>query len=260
MKSGNLFILLLCILFSLPASAGEHPQALNDVNISFDSANAAYARKNYELAISYYESIFGANQQSAALYFNLGNAYYQTGDYAKAILNYERAKKLAPDDEDIAANLQFANQKTEDKIEPAPEMFLVSMQKKIISLMDEKSWSLLCIILFTAGLILLGFFISSGNPFIKKAGFYLGVTALLLFLLTFFVAKSSYTASKSHKEAIVTAGAVTVLGSPSESSTKLFILHKGSKVVITEENDGWLEVTIANGNVGWVKATQIERI
>jgi tetratricopeptide (TPR) repeat protein len=137
MKSGNPFLLLLCILFSLPVCAGENPVATGNVNIAYDSANAAYVRKKYDQAIAYYESILSANQQSPTVYFNLGNAYYQTGDYTHAILNYERAKKLAPNDEDITVNLKFANQKTEDKIEAAPEMFLVGLQKKLVTLLDE---------------------------------------------------------------------------------------------------------------------------
>jgi tetratricopeptide (TPR) repeat protein len=260
MKSGNPFLLLLCILFSLPLWAGENPVALKDVNSAYDSANAAYVRKKYDQAVQYYESVLAANQQSPTLFFNLGNAYYQTGDYAHAILNYERAKKLAPNDEDIAVNLKFANQKTEDKIEAAPEMFLVGLQKKLVSLMDERSWSLLCIVSFLLSLSFIALFITARNQFLKKAGFYLGGTAIVIFLATFFIAKCSYDALQQHNEAIVMAGAVTVLGSPAESSTKLFILHKGSKVVVKEENNGWLEVTIANGNVGWVKSDQVEKI
>jgi tetratricopeptide (TPR) repeat protein len=260
MKSGNPFLLLLCILFSLPVSAGENPIAFNDVNIAYDSANAAYARKKYDRAIQFYESIVMANQHSASLYYNLGNAYYQTGDYAHAILNYERAKKLAPNDEDIAVNLKFANQKTEDKIEAAPEMFLIDLQKKLVALLDERSWSLLCIASLLVSLSFIALFIGSGNQLIKKTGFYLGGAAIIVFIITFFIAKSSYSSSQNHNEAIVTVGAVTVLGSPAESSTKLFILHRGSKVVVKGENNGWLEVTIANGNVGWIKASQVEKI
>lgn len=253
MKSSNILLLLLCILFSGNGIAQEY-------TATYDSANADYLKKEYENAIELYENIVSANQQAPELYFNLGNAYYQTGDFAHAILNYERAKKLAPDDEEIAMNLKFANQKTEDKIEAAPEMFLVELQKKIVSLMNERSWSFLCIVLFLLGLVLLGVFISSGNTAVKKAGFYLGFASILLFIATFFIARSSYNLATTHDEAVVTAGSVTVLGSPSESSTKLFILHKGSKVVVREENNGWLEVKIANGNVGWIKDTQVERI
>ncbi|HET6227468.1 MAG TPA: tetratricopeptide repeat protein [Bacteroidia bacterium] len=253
MKSSKLYILLVCILLSFQVSASDYAA-------TFTKANDAYAKKEYSKAIELYESIVSENQQAAPLFFNLGNAYFQTGDFAHAILNYERAKKLNPDDEATLINLKFANQKTEDKIEVAPELFLIVLQKKVITLLNEKSWSLLCIFCLIMGLVLFGVFIASSHFLLKKAGFYLGTVFLILFIVTFFIAKSSYNASRSHDEAIVMAGSVTVLGSPSESSTKLFILHKGSKVVIKDENDGWMEVKIANGNVGWIKNSQVEKI
>lgn len=253
MKSSKLYILLICILFSIRVSA-------SDYTATFTNANTAYSKKDYAKAIELYESIVSENIQAPQLFFNLGNAYYQTGDFAHAILNYERAKKLKPDDEDILINLKSANLKIEDKIEVAPELFLIVLQKKLIALMNEKSWSLLCMLCLVLGAIFIGIFISTHQYILKKAGFYLGMSFLLLFIATFFIAKSSYNASRLHNEAIVTVGSVTAFGSPSDTSTKLFILHKGSKVVIRDENDGWMEIKIANGNVGWIKNIQVEKI
>jgi len=253
MKSSKLYILLVCILLSIQVSASDYPT-------TFANANTAYLKKDYAKAIELYQSIIADNQQAPQLYFNLGNAYFQTGDFAHAILNYERARKLSPDDEDILINLKSANQKIEDKIEVAPQLFLVTLHKKIIALMNEKSWSLLCIFCLILGAIFIGLFISTQNYLLKKAGFYLGGDFLVLFIATFFVAKSSYNASRSHDEGIVTVASVTVLSSPSDASTKLFILHKGNKVVIRDEHEGWMEIKIANGNVGWIKNIQIEKI
>ena len=254
MKSSRLYsLLLICIFFSVRLNANDYAE-------TFANANNAYSKKEYTKAIELYESIIADKQQAPQLFYNLGNAYFQTGDFAHAILNYERAKKISPDDEDILINLKAANLKIEDKIEVAPELFLIVLQQKIISLMNEKSWSLLCICCLFLGAILMGFFIGSNHYLIKKTGFYLGTSFLVLFIATFFVAKSSYNSSRLHNEAIVTAASVTVLGSPSDSSTKLFILHKGSKVFIRDENEDWLEIKIANGNVGWIRNNQVEKI
>ena len=45
---------------------------------------------------------------SAALYFNLGNALFKSGQIGRAIVNYRLAGQLAPRDPDIRANLRFA--------------------------------------------------------------------------------------------------------------------------------------------------------
>ena len=69
-----------------------------------------FISEDYNQAIATYEQILSSGEESAKLYFNLGNAYYKAGDVNNAILNYERAKILAPHDKDIDFNLQIANQ------------------------------------------------------------------------------------------------------------------------------------------------------
>src|SRR6185295_12270070 len=98
--------------------------------------------------------IINTGEVAPEIYFNLGNSYYKTNNIGYAILNYERAKKLSPDDEDINVNLKLANQKTEDKIEVAPQLFLTTWKNGIIDIMNEKSWSELCIFLIVISLVL----------------------------------------------------------------------------------------------------------
>ena len=47
-------------------------------------------------------------QASAAVYFNLGNAWFKAGQFGRAICAWRRAQELAPRDPDVRANLQFA--------------------------------------------------------------------------------------------------------------------------------------------------------
>ncbi len=54
---------------------------------------------------------------TAALFYNLGNAYYKQGDHGRAILNYRRAQQLAPRDPDIEANLALARAQAVDQFE-----------------------------------------------------------------------------------------------------------------------------------------------
>ncbi|MGZ4077938.1 MAG: tetratricopeptide repeat protein, partial [Bacteroidia bacterium] len=245
-------MILFFLLFS-SAKAGNN-------NIILDSANAAYAKGNFDKAIKLYTSIVDQNIESPELYFNLGNAYYKTNNVGLAVLNYERARKLAPGDEDILTNLKLANQRIEDKIESAPQLFLTEWKNGIIDLMSERSWSYLCIFSLCITLVLIAIFILSANTAYKKSGFFGGTAVGILTIVLFFIAQQKYNHTIKSDEAIITSASVTVTGSPNEKGTKLFILHAGTKVVVTEEGDEWTEVKIANGNVGWVKTTTITTI
>lgn len=229
-------------------------------NIAFDSANASYAKGNFEKAIELYESLVQSNSISFEVYFNLGNAYYKTNNIGLTILNYERAKKINPDDEDLITNLKLANQKTEDKIEAAPQLFLSEWKEGIINIFNEKDWSIICIILFSISLFLFALYILSYNNGLKKLGFFGGILFSLFTIFIFFIAKNKYDITKNSADAIVISATATITGSPNEKGTKLFILHEGTKVVVTQETDDWTEIKIANGNVGWIKTNYLQKI
>jgi len=232
----------------------------NENNVVLDSASAAYAKGDYIKSAQLYRSIIDKGEEAPEIYFNLGNAYYKTNNIDSAILNYERAIKLDPSNDDFIANLKLANQKIEDKIDVAPQLFLTQWKNGVAGLMSEKGWSELCILLIVLSLLLFALYISTRNRGFKQVGFFGGTVLIILSVITFFVAQNKYNNTKNGSEAIITAGATTVTGSPSEKSTKLFILHEGTKVVITEEDNEWVEIKIANGNVGWIKKSQLQKI
>jgi tetratricopeptide (TPR) repeat protein len=252
MKLARILSLFFLFAFSV-IKAADH----QDV---FISANDAYSKGKFEEAIKLYESIIKDSRESYSLYYNLGNAYFKSGNIAQAILNYERAKKLNPDDEDINANLKLAYLKTEDKIEAAPSLFLEQWQSGVTDQMNEKSWSVLVIVSLICGFLFFSVYVWSYKKSLKQTGFFVGSGFLILAIITFFIAKDKYERTRYSDSGIITSSSVTVTGSPSEKGTRLFLLHEGTKVKITEENADWTEIKIANGNVGWVKTNNLQKI
>lgn len=246
------FLLLFVFLFSF-AKASEN-------NYLLDSANMAYSKGDYSKATKLYENILIEGKEASEIYFNLGNAYYKSNNIAFAILNYERALKLMPDNDDYIFNLKLANQKIEDKIDVAPQLFLIQWKNGIVNLMTEKGWSELCIVLIIIALLLFAIYITSQKRGFKKLGFFGGITLSIIGIITFFVAKHKYDSSLNSSEAIITSAAITVIGSPNEKGTKLFILHEGTKVSISQKNVSWVEIKIANGNTGWIKKSEMQEI
>lgn len=232
----------------------------NTNNLLLDSANSAYSKGDYSKASKLYENIISNGQEAPELYFNLGNSYYKTNNIAFAILNYERALKLEPDNEDFSFNLKLANQKTEDKIDAAPQLFLSQWKNGLVDLMTEKGWAQLCILLVCISLLLFAIYITMQKKGLKQFGFFGGTTLVILSIVTFFIAQHKYSLTKNSSEAIITSPSITVTGSPNEKGTKLFILHEGTKVNVTQEDVSWAEIKIANGNTGWIKKSGLQKI
>ena len=247
-----IYILFFSALFSF-AKANEN-------NMLLDSANASYAKSDYTKAVRLYESIIAKGIEAPEIYFNLGNAYYKTNNIAFAILNYERAVKLNPDNEDFNFNLKLANQKIEDKISAAPQLFLTQWTNALVNLLTEKGWSELCITLIIFSLIFFAIYVSVQKRGIKQFGFFSGTILILSSIITFFIAQHKYSLTKNSDTAIITSAAITVTGSPNEKGTKLFILHEGAKVDIIQEDAGWVEIKIANGSIGWINKSELQKI
>lgn len=223
-------------------------------------ANKAYTDGQFQKAVEMYEKLVNAGLSAEELYYNLGNAYYRVGDYKAAILNYERAKLLDPDNEDIETNLELCQRYVQDKIDTVPTFFLMDWLNEFNNLFSEKGWAVLSIITFISCLLLVISFLFSKSLSIRKLSFYLSFFALFISLVSFYNSyKQNYNATH-HNTAIVFSPAVTVKSAPNESGTDLFIIHEGLKVTITDSAEGWKEIKLSDGKVGWLPGESIVQI
>ncbi len=247
----RLFIILSILVFS--ASVQAQSELL-------EKANQLFADQKYNEAIEAYQQILGTGKASEEVYYNLGNAYYKTNQFTQAILNYERAKLLAPNDEDIAFNLALANQHVVDAIDELPQVFFVRWWHSLLNLHDADGWGAFSVVSFFIFLILLGLFVFSSASNLKKLSFWAGTFVLLFSVFTFIFASKQKARITGHDYAIVTQASVTVKSSPSETGTGLFLIHEGLKVQVTDKLGEWSEIRLADGNRGWLLTTAIEKI
>lgn len=224
------------------------------------AADSAYANERYSEAISNYESVLDLGYESAALYYNLGNAYFNINDLPSAILNYERAKVLSPRDPDIAFNLNIANSMIPDKIESVPEIFYIRWWKSLRDSFSLYTWTLISLSIFLLLVISAGVFILSQKMVIRRAAFWLGIVFVVLSISGFATTYSKYGIESKHLYAIIFDPTITVKSAPNQSGKDLFVIHEGTKVFIMEEINGWCNIRIANGSDGWLPASSIRRI
>ena len=223
-------------------------------------ADSAYVRGQYQQAICDYEALLKQGA-SAELYYNLGNAYYRTENIPEAVLNYERALLLSPGDRDIRFNLQIARSKTFDKIVPESEMFFVTWYRSLVSLMSVDGWARTALIALALTIVLLLVYLFSYRIWLRKTGFFGGVVLLLLFVGANIFAWQQKKDLLNRKGAIIFAPAVTVKSTPAANGTDLFILHEGTKVVITDGSmRDWKEIRIADGKEGWIESKHLRVI
>lgn len=226
----------------------------------WEAGNKAYIDGDYAKAIEEYGAIIEEGNYSEKLYYNLANAHFKQGEMGKAILYYNKALRIAPNEEDIRHNLAIAEAQTKDRIVVIPEFFLNRWMRSVRHSMSCTAWSVMSLAAFALVLAFGLLFLLSSNIRWRKAGFYSAVCGALLFVATLSFAISSRNDMLTHDEAIVMSSAISVKSSPDRSATDLFVLHEGTKVRILSEIDEWCEVVIADGKKGWTEAKNIEEI
>ena len=247
-------ILFFLFLSSISANLAAEPDSL------FAKASEEYAAGNYESALSKYDQILEMDLESAALYYNMGNAAFRSNKLGYAILYYKKALKIDPGFEEAEKNLAYVSVFKEDKLDSVPEFFLKTWINSLYSLFSLRIWSLLALAMFA--LLLFGTitYIFAPNLSIKKMGFFSGVLAIILFALSISGAVSRNNEITRPDKGIIVAPSVVVKSTPSDSGTDLFVLHEGTDVQGDEKVGGWTEIKISDGRIGWIPSASFELI
>lgn len=246
-------ILITLQVMVLNMFANNHEQLLQ-------TANNAYNNGLYDSALVTYQQVVDMGLESGELYYNMGNTYYKNNDVASAILYYEKAKKLLPNDEIIEYNLNITNSMIVDKIENIPELFYKTWWNFFYNFLGTDTWAIFALISFALLIITIGLFIISHKRSSRKLSFYIGLLFLLITIASSTLAYQKYYYNTEHKEAIVFDLSITVKSSPTQNAVDLFVIHEGTKVRIIDKIDNWVEIKIKNGSVGWLPEKSIKEI
>ena len=226
----------------------------------WEAANAAYNNGDFARAAELYESILNEQQHSAELYYNLGNAYYKQEMLGKAIVNYNRALRLSPADEDILHNLEYATQATKDNIEEIPTFFLITWVRALRNIMGSNAWTIISLLTLSLTLLAALVYLLAERLSLRKTGFYSMCLAAIISIISTTFAYQTHQALTNSNEAVIMSSAVPVKSSPDRAATDLFVVHEGTKLSLGERIDGWVEIRIADGRKGWIETSRIEII
>lgn len=210
-------------------------------------------------AVDAYEAVLASGYENADVYYNLGYAYFKTGALGKAILNFERSRRLNPSDPDVLANLDLAYSLT-DKMQTVEPFVLDKWWQGVKDSFGSDGWAVLFVTLFFLALCGIGCFLFLDSVAARKIGFF---SALLLAIAAVFALSVSLQKRSeilNSDEAIIMSSSVTLQTSPDKNGSQMAVLHEGTYVKIIDTLGEWIEVRLKDGNIGWLKANEVEKI
>ena len=213
-----------------------------------------YRKGHFLKAIKGFESLLAAGQQSADLYYNLGNAYVKTQAIPKAILMYEKALKLDPSMDDARHNLQQLRDEMDTDIIEIRPFFLTRWWRNWLSILSPNIWSILAAISFLG----LGW---TFKRYLTNAS---SIEALLshvfVVLLLMASAYSSYSWRTNYNGALVYPEASALYQGPDIRSASETEMPPGIKLHILDSIGDWYKVTLPDKQIGWVPDTAVVKI
>ncbi len=241
-------LLLLLFIVLLPAQAQTDQLVIR--------AQDAYARGAYGEALALYDSV-GRELSSASLYFDIGNCHMKLGDVPMAILNYERAIRLQPGSEDIQANLDLARTQVVDRVNQLPAFTLGSVWDRLRGGKDVDQWARrslwACALLFSFAIA----FVLVRQRTARRILLSAAVVCALLTVMAVVLAGYRMSEVNDRSQAIIMLPKVDVLAEPRIGATPVFVLHEGTKVSVLQEQNGWYEVKLSSGSVGWAATASL---
>jgi tetratricopeptide (TPR) repeat protein len=223
----------------------------------FNRANAEYQQQRYAEARALYGQIIDAGIESADLFYNMGNASARLGRTGEAVLYYEKARKLAPRDSDVRANLRRVGPPDND-----PQRFVLAVPLFwILEKLSLREWVGTFLTLFVlmgiTGAVYYGFPPPRWAWLVRNAFRAMAVASAVLAL---FAAAKLYQSHRVEHSVVMRSNAPVYSG-PGERFSQVGATPEGTKVRRLAFNDPvWAQVQLMDGQRGFVVANSLRPI
>ena len=257
----NIFILCSFIVFAVFTS---YAQSLTE------QAAAAYNKDDFNQALELYLEASQQEGTSSELFYNIGNTYYKLDKKGKAILYYERALLLDPNNSNARDNLDYVRSKSSMTTDIGATYWKDSIDNMVCS-QTATAWGVLAVVSFLAFIVLLFVCIFGDAVILRKIGFFGGGIMLIVTILANICAFHVKSKVEAHDQAVVVIPSATLSTSPRQPKDKTeeaFMLNEGTKVtvidsvtnVVSGSNEKWYDVRANETSRAWIAASAIEII
>ncbi len=251
--------LIFFIIIFLIAGSYKNAFALDTKSI-MQKANDLYQKNNFSEAAEIYQKLVDDGYESTALYYNLGNSYYRLNKIGYAILNYERALRLSPGDDDIQHNLALANTKTIDKIDSLPKFFIFQWWESLLAMFNLTGWTYAAYIFYLLILISFGIYFLVKRPQLQRYAFFSGILSFVVLLVTATLLIVKLNREVNIKNGVIIEPTVIAKVSPDNDSNDAFVIHEGLKVRLEDNVGNWYKIRLQDGKIGWTNKQDLKVI
>jgi hypothetical protein len=223
----------------------------------FERGTEEYQGGEFEAAVDSFTGVLEAGFDDPVVHYNLANAWFKSGRLGMAIYHYRRAHALAPRDEDVKANLEYARFLALDRVEetaPATDLKVEGWLDRITSHEVMLVAAALWILAAVAGI--LGQLLPASGRAWRRACVTVGCVWFACVTLAWVV----HHRATASNEAVVLPIETRVRNGPGETFDVAFVLHEGAEVVVEGERGTWTEISLPGELRGWVASDALAKL
>jgi tetratricopeptide (TPR) repeat protein len=221
-------------------------------SVDFAKANQEFAQGHFKEAINHYEAVGRAGHWNANLFYDLGNAYFRTHDFGRAILNYERALALDNHHPEATANLQIARDEAR-ALELQPTKL-----ERYLQFATVNQYAIVAAVAFW-----LGIFGIVALIFARRRSAALLLLSILCLLVGGLAVGAIHTldnGSEGRGLAIVTGNDVQARLATADTANSVLALPPGSEIKILSTRGDWMYAALPNDLRGWIQTKNAAQV
>jgi len=220
---------------------------------AYNEGNRLYAAKDYEGAVRSYEKALEAGHDPR-VHYNLGNAQFRAGRVGEAIVNWRRARYLAPRNRDVENNLGFARAYRVDKTLPDSGPLARGLARAFEWMSRREAALAMAVAFSLAGLALAAWIVWR----IAALGF--AAVVLSVVGVYAFVSQQLWANEVASRPAVIVQPEVSAASGPGDEFKAVMLLHDGTEVLVREVRGDYDLVQLPGGSGGWLKKDALERV
>jgi len=278
-RTKQIIVLLAVVILSMfsehyvLSQVNSQPEAMelfSQANKTYQDAEVSKDIKEkqtlFQKSAEMYNQIIKSGFTSGPLYYNLANTYLRLGLKGKAILNYLKAQKLMPRNEDLKGNLAYAREHLQITEDGFPETLKSMLFFHFGTTINEETGMLIGFYLICIAFIILRIFWRA-----RALKWVYIITGIITICLAVSVSMRIYENQTIQRGVVIVKSQVR--SAPSADLPAIIEIPEGTDVIIQEEKEGWSKIYIspertsvpsrastAQGQKGWIPKSDIEDI
>jgi len=222
-------------------SAGAYAKTPSPTQQSATAAQQTSPAAQPPSRVSQPPTTTAAGTYSAAGLYNLANAYARAGKPGMAVLNYERADLLAPNDIDVQANLTHVRQALHLPVQAQGPLDRIAH----LASPETVAW------LGVVGILITGASLIAIKILPRYRALWIATACASLAPIGFTACNAIYWEPKTH-DAVVIAASTTIRATPVPMGDSLQELPEAQTVTVLQGHEDFVLIRTPSGRSGWV--------